>query len=423
MKKAFLVLFVLLPLASAQAQDISTLLEAAAKQPGIEAAALAAKEGNLRQQAATAALYPKLGAFGKAQIYNSPTNARPMPPTEVNVAAGDSIPFSRQLLRYGLSLDMPLFVQAIYDLRRKSAALATKARLGHTQRLVANEAAVVAANGSLQYLENLDAAITARLKSLAKTREDMAQKVKSGRASRAELFKIENSINELEVQKNDLKAKHLDVQRQITALTALPISQSASMTMVGALTPAPYLAVRLAEQETIAAREELARQKAASYPSLYFSGFVSGNEGEAYNTDEHFFRQYSFAGLTLKMPLFDQSIRVDKSLARTQLSRAKKQLAQSRIELHALEQNLQDKLPVITESRRLAEKSLANSQKLLKVAQVAHDSGRTTTEEYLRYESQVLAAQAAVFQAENEKWQIISQLAALYGTELRGVIQ
>ena len=283
-------LMCLLPL-SAQGQDITTLLEAAAHQPGIEASNLAAQESDLRQKAATAALFPKISAFGKAEVYNSPTNARPMPPTEVNIAGGESIPFSRQMLRYGLTLDMPLFVKSLYDLRQKSEALAEKARLGHTLKLVSSEAAVVASNGAYQYLVNLDAAIAARLSSLTKTREDMAQKVKTGRAAGVELLKVENSINELEVQQNDLAAKILDVRRQLETFTNLEIPVPVSMVMTGVLSPASYLGVRIAKQENIAAKEELERRSSARYPSLYLSGTTSGNEGEAYNTDEHFYRQ------------------------------------------------------------------------------------------------------------------------------------
>ncbi len=43
-------------------------------------------------------------------MFTLPTNLRPMP-TEVNIQAGDPIPFSREILRYGLTLDMPLFVK------------------------------------------------------------------------------------------------------------------------------------------------------------------------------------------------------------------------------------------------------------------------------------------------------------------------
>lgn len=405
------------------AYTIDEMLEAAAKHPGVETSLLEAREGGLQRKAADNALYPVIGAFGKAEVYNSPTNARPMPPTEVNVAAGESIPFSREMLRYGLTLNMPIFVKTLYDLRRKSEALAAKARLGHTLKLVSQEAAVIAANGAYQYLVNLDAAISSRLNSLVKTREDMANKVKNGRAAETELLKVENSINELEMQKNDLASKIMETRRQLETLTGLQVTEPADMVMGADLVPAPYLGEQLADKNLDAAREELKRRTSARYPALYLSGMLSGNEGEAYNTGDDFYRQYNFAALTLKIPLFDKELDTGRAIARIQVRKAEKELEDTRIELTALERSLQDKLPVVEKSHLLAGKSLDNNRRLLQVAKVAHEAGRTTTEEYLRYESQVLASQASLYKTETEKWQIISQLAVLYGKELRGIIQ
>ncbi|MDZ7596947.1 MAG: hypothetical protein U5J82_01265 [Desulfobacterales bacterium] len=71
----------------------------------------------------------------------------------------------------------------------------------------------------------------------------------------------------------------------------------------------------------------------------------------------------------------------------------------------------------------MAEKSIADSETLLAIAQVAVRSGRMTLEDYLRYESDVLAAQAMRFQARQQWWQVLSQQAALYGIDLRGVVE
>ncbi|HAJ78173.1 MAG TPA: hypothetical protein DCO75_00245, partial [Fibrobacteres bacterium] len=94
-----MIAFSLLLAPSAHAITLQEMLTAVAKQPGVAISELTAREGILREQAATAALFPKINGFGKAEFYNSPTNLRPMPPTEINVQAGDSIPFSRDILR------------------------------------------------------------------------------------------------------------------------------------------------------------------------------------------------------------------------------------------------------------------------------------------------------------------------------------
>lgn len=105
--------------AAAAAPTITTLLEGLKKQPDIEASALNVRAADMKLEQAHAALYPTLSAFGSYTSFSSPTNLRPMAPTEVNIAAGDSIPFSKEILRYGLKAEMPLFVKSLYSLADK----------------------------------------------------------------------------------------------------------------------------------------------------------------------------------------------------------------------------------------------------------------------------------------------------------------
>ena len=46
-----------------------------------------------------------------------------------------------------------------------------------------------------------------------------------------------------------------------------------------------------------------------------------------------------------------------------------------------------------------------------------------TTEEYLRYEADVLQAQSETHRSLNDRWQVIAQQAVLYGNDLEGEIQ
>ncbi len=417
------VLLSLLLAHSAHAITLQEMLTAVARQPGVAVSELTAREGTLREQAATAALLPRINGFGKAEFYNSPTNLRPMPPTEINVQAGDSIPFSRDILRYGLTLDMPLFVKSLYDLRQKATLLAEKASLAHTLELSSRKAAVVAANSGLVYLLGLDKAIDARLVSLTKTHEDMGLKVQIGRMAEVELLKVESAVNDLKAQKNELATKILDIRKDLETLTGLEITEPATMTMTGELVAAPYMGEKIAEKEAAAAREEWQRSKSACYPGLYLTGSLSGNDGVAYNTDEHIYRDYGFIGLTIQMPLFDQTLSVEQKIAQSRLHKAEKEMEATRISLAAQEKNFKGKLPVVEESRTIAAQSLTNSEQILAVARLSLEQGRTTTEEYLRQEAQVLTARAALYQAENDKWRIITQLAVLYGADLQEITQ
>jgi len=407
----------------AGALTIHDFLDAAARHPNVAISELAVREGRLRLEAANAALYPKLDLFGKAEFYNSPTNLRPMPPTEVNVAEGDSLPFSREIARYGLSFKAPIYVAEIYRLREKMDLLSKKSGIARQLNLVSRQAAVVSLNSAYNYLVRLDEAVDARLKSLSKTREDLDVKVKTGRTPQSESMKIDNSIITLEEQKNDLTDKMLNVRRDIEKFTGIALAAPVGMDMARAPGGEELIGIKLQEMELAAREKELARVKARRLPSVSLYGAVSGNDGTAYNTDDHIFRAYNFAGIDISMPLFDKSLASDVNIARVQLQIEEEKLADTRIELAALEKNLAARLPVVERSRQLAEKSAENNKKLLEIAKFSYDSGRTTTEEYLRYEAQLFGAQADLAKASDARWQIISKQAVLYGTDLRGVVK
>lgn len=409
--------------ANCWAVRIGDLLNGAARQPGHAVSVLSVRESSLQKERATAALFPKLGLFGRFESYNSPTNLRPMPPTEVNIQAGDSIPFSREILRYGLSFDAPVYIRELYVLRQKAALLREKSETDRRLDLLGREAAVVSLNSTPTYFQGLEEAIAARHASLSKTLEDMALKVKTGRSPESELLKIKKTLIDLDQQKNELDVKRLDTLREIHSLTGIELTGPVAMTLAQTPGGTSYLPVTAAQYNADTAAKEVERRRAARWPTLSITGYVSGNDGEAYNTDSHIYRSYNEIALVLRFSLFDRTLSTDESIARVQLKKAKKQLEQTRLDMAALADALDRKIPIVESSIGLAEKSIADSKTLLAVAQVAVRSGRMTMEDYLRYESDVLAAQAALYQARQQRWQIVSQQAALYGTDLKGIVQ
>ena len=424
MKIAIAMLICLIVPGVSSAVDIHELLDAAARQPGYEISTLSVQESGLQQDRASAALFPKIGLFGRAEIYNSPTNLRPVTPTEAGVAAfGESVPFSEEILRYGLSFEAPVYVHEIYVLRRKTDLLRQKTETDRQLDLLGRQAAVVSLNSALTFLQGLEKAIEARHASLNKTLEDMALKVKTGRSPESELVKIQKTLNDLDQQANELATKRLDTLREIHALTGMELTEPVDMTLTKKPSGASYLPVDAAQYNADAAQKEVERRRAARYPTLSVTGFLSGNDGKAYNTDSHIHRSYNEAALVLKIPLFDRSLSTDEAIARVQAQKAQKQLAQTRIDVAALADSLDRKIPILEKSIDLAQKSIADSETLLSVATVAVRSGRMTLEDYLRYESDVLSAQAALYQTRQQRWQVLSQQAALYGTDLKGVVK
>lgn len=409
--------------ATGWAMNINDLLDAAAHQPGHEISTLSVRQSNLQKDKATSSLFPKLGLFSSFEKYNSPTNLRPMAPTEVNVKSGASIPFSEEIFRYGLSFDAPLYVRKLYVLRQKSALLLKKAKTEQQLDLLDRQASVVSLNSGLAYIQALESAIDARRASLGKTIEDMSVKVKSGRSPQSELLKLQKTLNDLDQQRNRLDIKRLDTLREIQELTGIKLTSAVDMTLIHQPSGTSYLSVTAARYNADAAKKEVERSRAQRWPTLSVTGFVSGNEGDAYNTGSRISQNYNKIALVLKFPLFDRTLNKDESIARVQLEKAKRKLEQTRLNMNALSESLKNKIPVVEKSITLSRQSVKDSRALLAVAKVAVRSGRMTTEDYLRYESDVLASQAALYQARDQRWQIIAKQAVLYGMDMKGVVK
>ncbi|GAB4177839.1 MAG: hypothetical protein Tsb0017_07140 [Geothermobacteraceae bacterium] len=402
---------------------IGTLLEAVAEQPDIKASTLDVQATDIRLRQAHAELFPRLTAFGSYEFYNSPTNLRPMPPTEVNIAGGESIPFSKQITRYGLRVDMPIFIKKLYTLADQVRQLQQASRAGHKLRLVTRQASVISLNAALAFNGHLDKAIAARLESLRKTRDDLQVAVNNGRTSESELLKVETLLNDLNKQRNDLQRQAISLKNQLLQLTGIRLDHFVMMTLKRPVAEGEFLKLTQQQAEVAATEKELQGEKDRRFPVLKLEGVVSGNRGEAYNTGSSIDRDYDYLGIKLSLPLFDRSLSTSIDQAEIRLRRKRQQLAQLRIDLTTEAAGLKDQLPVIDRSNKLAQTTLDNNRRLLEIAKVAYRNGRMSTEEYLRFETGVLEAEAALHQTHVDRWQVVSQLAVLYGDDLTGVVQ
>jgi hypothetical protein len=89
-----------------------------------------------------------------------------MPPTEVNTAAGESIPFSEEIYRYGIQASMPIFVKEIFDTATQLKTLTQKSEIKEKIALIQNESVVLSLNGSFAYLRQTEHFIKETIASL-----------------------------------------------------------------------------------------------------------------------------------------------------------------------------------------------------------------------------------------------------------------
>ncbi|MGA9177765.1 MAG: TolC family protein, partial [Desulfobacterales bacterium] len=224
-------LFIFLTSASVQAMDITTLLKAVKDQPEVKFEELSVAKSKAAVKKGYAPLFPKIYGVGSYENYNSPTNFRPLPPTEVNIAAGESIPFSDEIFRYGVKASMPIFVKEIYDTGRQLKTLTQKSEIKEKIILIQNESVVVSLNSALEYLKQTKYFIKERIASLEETRKILDIGVKNGRVPESEVFKIDKTIKSLHLQLSDISSKEIDVTRDIYSVTGIQIDGPVPMTL------------------------------------------------------------------------------------------------------------------------------------------------------------------------------------------------
>jgi len=164
-------------------------------------------------------------------------------------------------------------------------------------------------------------------------------------------------------------------------------------------------------------------KQAALYPTLLAYANYSFAQAKAYNNNQSLNETYGDAGIILTIPLFDNEKyhAVQKAKVASQSSQAALQKLQD--ELHAKAKMLTASLPLLADSIALSKKSIANKTKLLKIAKVNYKSGRLTIEEYLRYEDDVLSAEAKLYKTEAQRLQTVMELAVIYANNIEEIIK
>lgn len=417
-------LFIFLTSASVQAMDITTLLKAVKDQPEVKFEELSVAKSKAAVKKGYAPLFPKIYGVGSYENYNSPTNFRPLPPTEVNIAAGESIPFSDEIFRYGVKASMPIFVKEIYDTGRQLKTLTQKSEIQEKIILIQNESIVVSLNSALEYLKQTKYFIKERIASLEETRKILDIGVKNGRVPESEVFKIDKTIKSLHLQLSDISSKEIDVTRDIYSVTGIQIDGPVPMTLKETLlTQGDYIALSLAQKDVDAAEIGVKVKKDYLFPKLVLNGFYTKNYGDAYNTGESIDRDYGSVSVNISFPFFDRTPYLDEKIAKIDLKKAKEKHRKTKKVLDAKAKSIDQRKPVIEDAIDRARKNIELSEEILNISKVSFKNKRMTIEDYLAYEIDLLKAKADLSLWKSKQWNLVAEQAVLYGQNLLGVVQ
>ncbi len=410
---------------NANALSMRDLFKALKKQPVTTVDKLVLKESIYVQKGAVSQFYPKIYGLSSYEQFNSPTSLRPVTPTESAhiTKTNGAFPFSKTISQLGVEVDMPVFVYPLFSLAKKAQAMRKSAEEKLKLNILRNEAVLVSLNAKLQYLEKLKKAMIQRKKSLQTQLESIKIGVKTGRTPEIAALKIENTINQIDIEINNIETSKNSVIAGIKTLTSINIKHSIPMYQVQNLKEGEFFSTKPLQYVIKAKKYAVDAQKARLYPSIYLKGFAFRKFGTSYNTDDSVIRNYANIGLYMQIPIFNKTIYTDIQKTKSDYLKSKFELSQLNIELKSDSESLNSQLQILKNSIVMAQKSVQNQKQLLKYAKVAFDTQRMTEEEYLRYEDELLSAQANLLSLKTKRWEIVSKLAVIYGNDLEEIVK
>jgi len=408
------------------ATSITALLNSLQNRPEHRLDNLDVEKSTLGRQAVSDKLMPTVNLYGGYEISNSPTGLLPVPPnTMIGMVKDQSIgqPFSKGILREGVNFTWPLFVKSIYTLEDKADLLHLAAKEKRKLNLIQREAVVVGSVAQLRYLESLKAALQAKKRSIQQTEMTTKMKVKEGRVPQSAIFVLNSNINELDIATNNIEQNINLLSAKIETLTGVHLSRSVPLRVRRSVRKGEIFALKPLQKKVEASRKGMQAADEAFIPSIVTKGNYTYSQADAYNNGNSVREHYGTAGVYVSMPLFDSSKSTVSQQARVDYMKEKTNLDQTKHSLSVQARQLDRELVLLKRSVKLAQKSVNDQKKLLKIAKVSLTNESITQEEYLRYEDALANAKANLYNFRAKQWQDLAQLAVIYGNDLKEIVK
>ena len=383
------------------------------------------EKAKIARSQARAKLYPTINLFGAFDNYSTPTGLVPVPPDTLVGLVRDSStqPFSYNIYKGGANFSMPIFVKSIYSTADKARILQKSAQSKKRINLLQNEAVIVGSNANLEYLQALKKSLDIKEQSLLETEKTLKIKVDNGRSPASALYKINDSLNQVSIAKNSIDLQKQKLISSIEAITGIRLDNPIQMQETSQLKSGELASLQPLQEKVKASRIGVRIEKEKLYPTVVAHGSYAFSSATAYNNAQDVNEKYGDVGVLVNIPLLSMGQYEEISKSKIELRADEISLEKLRDELSARENMLQTSLPLLDNSIKLSHKSVHNKEKLLEIAKVNYKSGRLSTEEYLRYEDDVVDAKAKLYQAKAEKWQTMMELAVIYANNIEEIVQ
>jgi outer membrane protein TolC len=384
------------------------------------------KKAEIASSEATSLLYPTINLFATYDNYSSPTNMKPIAPNVLKPMLSNQAiaqPYSYNIYKTGANFSMPIFVKSIYTMADKAKAMQKSAKAKKRINLLQNEALIVGSNATLVYLDELKKSLDLKEKSLLETKKTLKVKVENGRVSASALYKIDDSLNQISISKNNIDLQSKKLVSSIEAITGIKLKSGIAMEQINNLSKNSLGSLKPLQEKIKASRLGVEAQKEKLYPSLVAHGSYSYSSAIAYNNDDEANEEYGDVGVILNIPLLAMSQYDAITKSKLELRSDEIELEKLRDELSAKADMLEASLPLFENSIELSSKSIKNKQKLLEIAKASYNMQRLSTEEYLRYEDDVVDAKAKHYLAKAQKWQALMELAVIYADNIEEIVK
>lgn len=425
MLKNSLLLTLTLPL-FVNATSITSLFNALDNRPESRLDMLEIEKSALSRQSAGDKLLPTVKIFGGYEQFNTPTGLIPIAPNTMMAMVKDQQlpqPFTKQALRGGIEFNWPLFVMSLYSLEEKADLLHLASRDKKEINRIERQAVVVGAVANLRYLESLDKALSAKKRSILETLKTTTIMVKEGRTPESALFVLRSNINQLEISANTIRQQINALIAKIEKLTGIKLHGNIPLKHKRSVRRGEIFALRPLQKKLEASSKGMEAADEAYYPSIVTKGSYVYSRGEAYNNGLDVSERYGSAGVYLSMPLFDHSKSTASQQAKVAYMEDKERLEETRHALTVQARQLEEEITLLRKSIALAQKSVSDQEKLLKIAKISLSNESITQEEYLRYEDALANARSTLYSFEAKEWQDVAQLAVIYGNDLKEIVK
>ncbi|MBD3750404.1 MAG: TolC family protein [Sphingobacteriales bacterium] len=422
----FFVLIGFSTISNGQEVTISDLFSGLEKNAVAHADELKVKQAKANQTIVTSQLYPAIDGFGKYDYSSIPSGLYPLPPNDLLPLVQNQNtpqPFSTNIFRVGAGISMPIYNQSLFTLAKQAKQMVISSQEQQKINSIKNQSVLVANNANLNYIENLAFALEKKKQSLIKTKEIINAKVSNGRAAASLLYNIDNALDEIQITLNDLALQKNSIQATVFSLTNIELQYAVKMDQISSLNT-KNIGITKPLQEKIKADElALKAEKQILLPSIGLLGNYSFNFAKAYNNNKSINREFVAASVVLKVPIFNNAQNAKIKKSKLIVEESTNDLEKLTNEFHAQAKQLENNLLIYENSIATHKNAIINKEALRLIAIKKFELDQISIEDYLKYEDDLVLEKAKLYETEAQKWQTLTKLAVIYGTDLKTIVK